>query len=313
MNAIRVIPLFLLLLVLEGCVSKAKQTDLWFASSHDIKSEHQVPQVPFIEQSAGHCGPATMAMAMQWAGQPVNVETLAREIYDPQMKGSLQTDLIRVGRQHGMMAVVIEGLPTLLSEIQSGHPVLVFENLALRWLPQWHYALVFGYDLREQVVVMHSGPEAFKHWDMRKFERSWMLGDYWGLVVLPPGEVATAAGEIANLTAAAGLEQIGQAQAAEKSYRRILETWPGSLGSLIGLGNLAFLKKQPQVAVDYLQQAVQAHPEAPVAWHNLAIAQGAAGMKEAAMRSAKRAVQLAPVAAKSMYLTDLKEWTRALN
>ena len=72
----------------------------------------------------------------------------------------------------------------MLTEIAAGNPVIIFENLALSWLPQWHYALALGYDLQRQEIILHSGHDANFRWDLSKFERSWMLGDYWGLVVL---------------------------------------------------------------------------------------------------------------------------------
>jgi tetratricopeptide (TPR) repeat protein len=212
---------------------------------------------------------------MQWAGQPVTVDELAREAYTPGMKGTLQQDLIGASRRHGMMAVPIEGLDALLREIAAGHPVIVFENLAFSWYTQWHYALVFGYDLARREVLMHSGPEANKHWDMAKFERSWEYSDHWGLVVLPPGELASTANELAHLNAAAGLEQAGQSEAAEKSYLGIVKKWPQSLGALIGLGNVTYQRGDARAAVRYLRLATRYHPDSLAASHNLAVAEGA--------------------------------------
>lgn len=260
---------------LSGCVTPARQTDDLLKSQLAVPKQHQVQNVPFFPQTEGHCGPATLAMALKWAGQSVSPETLAPQVYTPGSKGSFQVDMISAARRQGLMAVPIEGLPSLLQEVANNHPVIVFENLSVSWLPQWHYALVFGYDLDKPEIIMHSGPEQNKHWDLRKFERSWMLGSYWGLVVIPPGQIAVSAGELTNLTSAAALEQLGNLDAAQKSYSRIEAQWPNSLGALIGLGNVAYQKKQFKESVSYLKRATDHHPDSAAAKNNLLIAQKA--------------------------------------
>jgi hypothetical protein len=242
----------------------------------NLQRTSEIPNVPFINQSAGHCGPATLAMVMNWNGKSISVDELVPLVYTPGMKGSFQADMISASRRNSMMAIQIEGLTSLLTEVSAGHPVIVFENLALDWAPQYHYAVVYGYDLDQEHVIMHSGPEAGKKWDLRKFERSWMLGDYWGLVVLPPGELAATGTELAHVTAAVGLEQALKLEAAEKSYFAILKRWQDSLGALVGLGNLFYGKKDYQRSVKYLRQAVKAHPSSDSARHNLLVAEKAA-------------------------------------
>ncbi|MEK6773559.1 MAG: PA2778 family cysteine peptidase [Bdellovibrionota bacterium] len=261
-------------LFLAGCVTTARQTEILLKNPPtNLKRSVEIPHVPFIDQAVGHCGPATLAMVMNWNGRPISVQDLASQVYTPGMKGSFQADMISASRRNSMMAVQIEGLPSLLNEVSAGHPVIVFENLALTWAPRYHYAVVYGYDLDQEKIIMHSGPEIGKRWDLRKFERSWILGDYWGLVVLPPGQLAASGTELAHVTAAAGLEQLSKIDEAEKSYLAILKNWPESLGALIGMGNLSYEKKEYKNSVEYLRRAVAAHPESAAAKHNLAFAE----------------------------------------
>jgi tetratricopeptide (TPR) repeat protein len=264
--------LLLLALATTGCVTMAPQTKELLASLPNISDHAQVEGVPFINQSAGYCGPATLAMAMQWAGTPITLEALAPEVYTPGMKGSLQEDMISASRRHGLNAIPIEGMEALLREIDAGHPVIIFENLALSWYPAWHYAVAFGYDLPAHQIILHSGPDTEKHWDLSKFERSWEYSDHWGLVVLPPGELSVSANELEHLKSAVGLEQIGQLDAAEKSYQAILSKWPLSLGALVGLGNIDYQRNDVAGAVHYLTLATQFHPDSLIAQHNLAVA-----------------------------------------
>lgn len=296
-------------IILTGCASATPQAESVLVETRGLPKFAEVEKVPFIEQAAHQCGPATLAMAMNWAGKNISVDEIVPMVYTPGMKGSFQADMVSASRRQGFLAIPIEGLPSLLKEVSAGNPVIVFENLALSWLPQWHYAIVFGYDLQRQQVLMHSGPESFKRWDLRKFERSWKLGGYWGLVVLPAGRLSASAGELSHVKAAAALEQIGKLDEARLSYQLILERWAQSLPAQIGIGNIAYSKKDYPAAIDILQQASLAHPSVAVVWHNLAIAQGAAKMKTAARHTALQALMLAAPEEKALYEKNLKEWT----
>ncbi len=265
----------LLFLFLAACASSTPQTDQLLAHAPTLPQKVVIPDVPFVEQKAGFCGPATLAMALQWSGESVTMEELAPQVYTPGMEGSLQSDMISSARRHGKIAIPVSGLEDLLQEVAAGHPVVVFENLAVSWWPQWHYAIVFGFDLSKQTVRMHSGPEANKNWELRRFERSWKLGDYWGLVVLRPGEIAATGGEWAHLKATAALEQIGSLSAAEKSYEKILHVWPKSLGARIGLANVAFSQRRLAEAYRELLQATREHPDSETARKNLAVVKSA--------------------------------------
>lgn len=309
----RLLFLFSIALVGSGCASSTKQTDILLKErTRSMKDSARVEKVPFINQAIGQCGPATLTMAMNWAGKPVTVEEIAPQVYTPKMKGSFQTDMITTARRQGLLAIQITGLQSLLTEIENDHPVIVFENLALTWLPQWHYAIVFGYDLNKETVLMHSGPEKNKIWDIRKFERSWKLADYWGLVVLPPDELSATASELEHSRAAAGLEQVGHREEAAIAYRTILSKWPTSLSALVGMGGWEYEQNRYPKSVEYLKRATSAHPDAAAAWHNLAIAESAARMKRDAKKSAEKALALASPSVKAQYQISLKNILQAL-
>lgn len=266
-------------LALVGCATTAPQTKAVLQSPPNVANRVEIPGVPFIEQSAGHCGPATLAMAMQWSGHNISVDELAPRLMTPAMKGSLQEDMVSASRREGVMAVKISGMSSLLTELDAGHPVIIFENLGLAWYQKWHYAIVYGYDLAKEEFVMHSGPERGERVDMRIFERSWKLSDYWALVVLKPGALAASGNEIANLQAAAGLEQAGKLEAARVSYDTILRSWPDSLGGLVGLGNIAYAEKDFKKSVEVLRRAAKLYPDSKMVANNLRVAEEAAAIR----------------------------------
>ncbi|WP_413289192.1 PA2778 family cysteine peptidase [Bdellovibrio sp. HCB337] len=264
-----------LVLILVGCASATPQTESLLVNARDLPKATAIEGVPFVEQAANHCGPATLTMAMNWAGKNVTVEEVTPMVFTPGAKGTFQSDMISASRRQGLVAIPLEGMNDLLKEVSAGNPVVVFENLGLTWYPQWHYAVVFGYDLQHQYVLMHSGLEANKRWDLRRFERSWKLGDYWGLVVLPPGKLSATADELSHMKAASALEQIGKIEDAHQAYQAILTRWPKSLTAAIGMGNIAYTKKDYSAAVRILKQASQYHPENAALKNNLAVAEEA--------------------------------------
>jgi hypothetical protein len=210
----------------------------------------------------------------------------------------------------GFLVIPIQGLKALLAEIRSGHPGIVFENLALSWAPRWHYAVVLGYDLDKEEVIMHSGHDSFAHVDLREFESSWKLGDYWGLVVLPPNELAVSANEEMHVSAVAALEQIRKLEESKRAYQQILTRWPKSLGAMIGLANVAFTQNELRTSIDLLKAAIVAHPKSAAAWHNLAIAQGTVGWGASAHESAMKALELASANARPQYRKNLRKLLR---
>lgn len=265
-------------LFLSGCASSTKQTDALYSSRWQMSTTAQ-NSAPFIQQDAGHCGPATLTMAIQSTGTPADLQEITEQVYSPGAKGSLQTDIISSARRQGMMAVQINGLQALLQEIEAGHSVIIFENLGIKWIPQWHYALVTGYDLQRKVLTMHSGPNPNQKIDIAEFELAWKQGDYWGLVILKPGQLAASGDELAHLQAAASLEQINKLPEAQLAYLSILSKWPRSLIAHIGMGNIYYKLEDYNTAVDFLRIATMIDPESKAAIHNLQVARAAQAVK----------------------------------
>ena len=87
-----------------------------------------------------------------------SADELVAQIYLPERKGSLQPEIIAAVRRYDRVPYRIEpALPALLAELRAGRPVLILQNLGLRSLPRWHYAVVIGYsataDFRTHAAV----------------------------------------------------------------------------------------------------------------------------------------------------------------
>jgi tetratricopeptide (TPR) repeat protein len=308
---LRLVFLLLVACLFTGCAGvQLQSTELRERLAPEaLPAAHVIPDVPFIEQAVAQCGPASLAMVLNFQGSKngrlITADEIAKQVYTPGMKGSFQQDLVTAARRQGYMAVPISGFDALIKEIDQNHPVVVFENLGVSWYQQWHYAVVFGYDLAKQNLTMHSGTHANEVWGMRRFEQDWMYSDYWGLVVLKPGELSASADEMSHSRAAAALEELGQNEAASKSYAAILARWPDSLTSAIGLANLKYAEGAYKESVRYLKHATDVHPFEASVWHNLAIAQVSAKETAEARKSAQAAIRLASPSERAAYLERL--------
>lgn len=228
-----------------------------------------MPNVPLIVQSDFFCGPAALAMVMQWSGGDESQQAIAATAFTPGANGTYLADMLGAARREGYLATEVADLPGLLSEIEAGHPVIVFQNLGLSWAPAWHYGVVTGYDLSNDVVTLHSGQNRVMEMPVSLFLRTWDRGNRWAITVLPPDRLPWAASERAALEAAAGLERVGQLTAAVAAYRSGAARWPSSWLWPFGLGNALYEQGDLAGAETAFARAVALNPDAVPAHNNL--------------------------------------------
>jgi hypothetical protein len=292
----------LLALFFSGCATGPE----FLRSKYSLSEDQKIIDVPFIAQSDYHCGPATLAMIANHLGKSLEISELSKMLYTPKAEGTFQNDLLAASRRLGLIAVPITEIKTVFREISNGHPILIFQNLGLSWIPKWHYALVVGYDLKENVMILHSGTIKNFKLKISTFESTWRRADNWGLLIENPGFIPETATEIDMVETSAGLEKSGTLNAAKISYEKILEKWPHSLGTLIGLGNINFAFKDYHKAKTYLKNATSYHPKAAGAWHNYAIVLTALKQIDEARIAAKKAILLSDQLSEKNYRENLK-------
>ncbi len=307
MNATRHFRTFagvLLLWALAGCA--APQTLSLIKDPGGLPPRAEVAEVPFFPQEDLYCGPAALATVLSWSGTPVTQEEMAGQVYTPGREGSLRSDILGGARRNGSLAVPVDSLPDLLAEIAAGNPVLVFQNLALDWIPQWHFAVAVGYDLEAREIVLRSGTQERRVTRLDTFENTWERGERWALVVLPPDRLPASAREAEVLRATLGLERAGHNGRAATAYETVLGRWPNSLGALMGLGNLRYAAKDLTGAEAAFRRAIGANPQAPAPWNNLAYVLAGQGRDQEALAAAREAIELAGDQAEP-YRETLKE------
>jgi hypothetical protein len=258
----------------------------------NLPASVELDTVPFYPQDAYQCGPATLAMALTWSGLAVTPDELKDQVYTPSRKGSLQLAMVGATRRHGKIAYTFNDPAALFPEIAAGHPVIILQNLGLSWLPVWHYAVVIGYDVPEQDVILRSGTTKRKVMSYHLFEKTWARSNYWGLMVLQPDQLPVLAKENDYLDSVVVLEKTNHYQAAATGYRTALSRWPQSLNARIGLGNSYYALGDLKGAESAFREATESHPNSAVAYNNLAHVLLEQGRLKEALAAAQQAVAL---------------------
>jgi hypothetical protein len=289
-TAYRIFVLWCHILLLSGCAVFQRTPMPHLPDS--APTSFELDAVPFYPQEAYQCGPATLAMALTWSGVPTTPTELKDQVYTPSRKGSLQMAMVGATRRHGKIGYEFNDPDALFPEIAAGHPVIVLQNLGLSWLPVWHYAVVIGYDLPEEDVILRSGTTKRRVMSYSLFEKTWARSNYWGLMVLEPNQVPVRAKEDNYLTAVVGLEKARQYKAAVIGYRAALIRWPQSLTARMGLGNTYYALGDLKEAESAFREAAELHPDSAAAFNNLAYVLLEQGRKPEALVAAQKAVEL---------------------
>ena len=235
-----------------------------------LPTRHELTSVPFFPQEKYQCGPAALAMALNYSGLPVEPQELVDEVYTPSRKGSLQTAVIGATRRHGRLAYPISDLASIFPEIALGYPLIILQNLSISWFPVWHYAVVIGYDAAQETIILRSGTTSRKVMPFGTFQRTWARSNYWGILVLKPSQLPDKEDEKTYLAAVLGLEKAHQFQAAAAGYRTALTRWPQSLAARMGLGNSYYALGDFKSSEYTFRDTIRLHPQAGFAYNNLA-------------------------------------------
>ncbi|MBU0782536.1 MAG: PA2778 family cysteine peptidase [Gammaproteobacteria bacterium] len=231
----------------------------------------ELKNVPFFAQEEYYCGPSTLAMVLNHQGESTKPDELAKLVYLPGRQGSLQLEMLAAPRRMGYLTYQIDPrLPALFDALNAGSPVVVLLNLSLQIAPQWHYAVVVGYDAKTNNMIMRSGPTERDLIPVATFLKLWERAQNWGFTVIKPSEdppiYTNAQG---YLNSAVALERSSKEKAA-LAYQQGAKTWPKEPWFHFGLGNLAYGEKNYVEAEQNYRKAVGVYPDMADAWNNLA-------------------------------------------
>ncbi len=248
-----------------GCAGNVLQGEA------DLPLSVEWQETPFFPQEEYQCGPAALATLLSSSGRSVRPEELVARVYVPGKRGSFQSELLAATRSYQRIPYVIPPeISALLAELAQGRAVLVFQNLGARLLPVWHYAVVIGFSLEKDRIVLRSGTTKRLEQSARRFLKTWKRGESWGMVVLAPGELPAAGDESRYLKAVAATESSGHPDLAIPAYQAALDRWPDSATALFGLGNSFFKSGNFSQAERSYRQLLQSNPDHTATQNNLA-------------------------------------------
>ena len=245
----------------------------------------ELSATPFYPQTEHHCGPAALATVLGATGRTVTPDTLASEVYLPGRQGALQPELIAAARARELL--VYETGPELqdvLAEVAAGRPALVLQQLGMGPWPNWHYAVVIGYDRERDRVLLRSGSDERAELRSAVFASTWDRGGRWAIVLIEPGQLPARPDLARYMRAAAALESTA-GEAAAAAYRAAAGQWPAESLPLLGLGNLAASRGDWPEAERQYRAALAAQPDAAAALNNRAEALVRMGCRVAARRA----------------------------
>src|SRR6185312_16162056 len=123
---------------LGGCAIVLPQAQALDKQWPGALADHvELDRVPFYPQTDYQCGPAALAMVMDYDGLAVTPEALVSQVYIPDRKGSLQVEMLAAPRRHGLVSwQLAPRLTDLLREVDAGHPVIVLQDFGI-----WPFSL----------------------------------------------------------------------------------------------------------------------------------------------------------------------------
>ena len=236
---------------------------------HSIEVE--LIEIPFHSQVTDQCGPAALATILNVTDVSVTPEELKSHIYIPGRQGSLQLELLAATRHYRRIPYSVDpDVNALLTELQSGRPVLILQNLGVKYIPRWHYAVVVGYLPHDEQFVLRSGDKKRHLMDARRFIHTWQRADYWGIVALRPGNLPANAEPDKYLRSVAAIEAVGDTATAAVAYQAATEQWPTNGLAWLGLGNTAYAEGELDSARIAYQKVLGIEPGDAIALNNLA-------------------------------------------
>lgn len=295
----------LLSLLMVACT--APQTRLLSAQALSQRHSIELNNVPFFSQQAYQCGPAALATMLQYTGIKVLPETLVRQIYVPERKGSFSIEMMASSRQYGRLSYALAPqLTAIFTALEAGFPVLVLQNNGLALYPVWHFAVIVGVDFQQQQFILRSGIDKRLLVSFTTFEHTWKRGNYWASLIIDPAQLPSWFEPERTLQQLHLLEKHGSIRAAQTGYAQAVKHWPEQQGAWLGWGNSSVALQDMTTGESAFKQLIQRFPQQAAGFNNLADLLLRQGRAQEALPLAQQAVKLLNTPTTQQTLAEVK-------
>ena len=256
--------------------------------------QHELTGVAFFPQDTHQCGPAALATMLVSTGVDTTAEQLVPEVYIPARRGSLQMEMLAAARRHGRIPLLLApDFSALRTELEAGNPVLVLQDFGALGIRRWHYAVAIGYDPAREVLVLRSGKER-RHLEHEwYFLRTWQAGENWAVTITPAGRIPATATAAGYIRAVAASESHLPAADVDASYAAALRRWPDEPLVLFASANRHYAAGRLDAAQASYRHLLELQPDHLAAHNNLANLLIDRGCAAEAQEHARRALALA--------------------
>lgn len=265
---------FLCWLGIAGCASLPKQVVELPPGAAAV----ELVATPFFPQQAYQCGPAALNTVLVASGVDSSIDALVKAVYLPAKKGSLQAEMLAGARNKQRLPYRIDAsIAAIHAEIAAGRPVLILQNLGVKHIPRWHYAVVVGVDPAAREVFLRSGTDKRRTMRLKTFMRTWQRSDFWGFVALRPGQIPANANANQFARTVAAMDSVGQSAAARASWQTAIERWPDNALINFAVAGIAYSDGNYDHAIDLYRRIIAMDPQHFFAHNNLAMAMAQQG------------------------------------
>ncbi len=160
------------------------------AWSDSLPESHIIGGIRFIRQKPHYCGPASLAMVLNYWGLNLTQDEVAKEVFNPSTNLTYIGDMVRYPRELGFFSRdFIGSIETIKYYIALDIPVIVLQKYSLKY-PVGHYRVVIGYDDERKVMKVVDPAGGFIDINYTLFALLWKPGTTftvinWTLVIYP--------------------------------------------------------------------------------------------------------------------------------